>query len=378
MRIAVNVRFLMSGKLEGMGWFAYEILRRIVVKHPEHQFFFLFDRKSDPAFIFSNNVTAIELFPPARHPFLWYAWFEVAVPRVLKKLKVDAFISTDGFCSLSAKTPTLMFWHDASYLFEPAHIGAGTRKYYQHFVPKYLKRADHIITFSESARDDLNQYFMVPATKVSVSKGAANAAFQPLSQTKQLATRARCSGGAPYFLYVGAIHPRKNVHTLISAFDAFKQAHLNDYKLLLAGRFAWKTKAVKAAFAQALHSKDIVFLGHMERRDLTEVVASAHCLVYPSLYEGFGLPVLEAIQCGVPVITSNISSLPEVAGEAGLLVEPRDRAALTAAIQKMAFDEEGYKRFVAACAAQAKKFDWDNTAGDVYEALAKTVGRVPF
>ena len=100
MKIAINTRFLLKDKLEGIGWFTYEAVKRMVLAHPEHEFHFLFDRKYAEEFIFAKNVTPHVLFPPARHPFLWYAWFEYAVPRALKKIKPDVFLSTDGYLSL--------------------------------------------------------------------------------------------------------------------------------------------------------------------------------------------------------------------------------------------------------------------------------------
>jgi len=373
MKIAVNTRFLLSGKLEGIGWFSFEILRRMVQAHPEHEFFFLFDRKHDPAFVFAPNVVPIEIFPPARHAVLWYAWFEIAVPLVLRRIRPDVFISTDGYCSLRTPTPTLLFWHDVSYLHEPMHIGFATRWYYRHFVPHFLKRTDRIITFSQSAQADLVHWFGVSPEKIAVSHGAAREAFQPISVGKSAQLRAERTSGCPYFLYVGAIHPRKNVHRLLRAFDAFKSQGGSDFKLLLAGRFAWKTGEVRTAYEKMRHRGDVVFLGHLADAELVDITAAAHALVYPSLYEGFGLPVIEAIQCGVPVVTSNVSSLPEVAGNAGLLVNPLSEEALAEALRQMAQDPVLHSAIAAQCREQAARFSWERTAADVYAAMLATV-----
>ena len=115
MRIAVNTRLLLKGKLEGIGWFTYESFKLIVRSHPEHEFFFIFDRKFDKEFIFSDNVTPIVVGPPARHPILHFIWYEISIPRILKKIKPDIFISPDSYLSLSSKYPDLIVIHDLNF-----------------------------------------------------------------------------------------------------------------------------------------------------------------------------------------------------------------------------------------------------------------------
>ncbi|HAD33931.1 MAG TPA: glycosyltransferase family 1 protein, partial [Chitinophagaceae bacterium] len=129
MKIAVNARFLLKGKLEGIGWFTHEIIRRVVNMHPEHQFIFFFDRPFDSSFLYAKNVEAVILNPPARHPFLWWIWFEWAIPRALKKYQADMFISTDGFLSLRTQTPTLLVMHDLAFEHFPEHLPLKFRWY---------------------------------------------------------------------------------------------------------------------------------------------------------------------------------------------------------------------------------------------------------
>ena len=141
MRIAVNTRFLLPNKLEGIGRFTLEVLRRMVNSHPEHEFYFFFDRKYDPSFVLSENVIPIILFPPARHPFLFYWWFEWSVARALKKHNIDVFLSTDNFCSLNTKVPTVLVTHDLAFAHFPEQVGFLQRKYYQYFTPRFLAKA---------------------------------------------------------------------------------------------------------------------------------------------------------------------------------------------------------------------------------------------
>ena len=132
MKIAINTRFLLPNKLEGIGWFSYEVLKRWVAWHPEHEFIFIFDRKYDERFIFDKNVTPVVAFPPARHPFLFYLWFEWALPTVFAKHKVDAFMSPDGFMSLRSKVPTQLVIHDIAWKHFPEQVPYWYRKHYEY------------------------------------------------------------------------------------------------------------------------------------------------------------------------------------------------------------------------------------------------------
>lgn len=359
---------MMKNKLEGIGWFTYEILSRLVKNHPELKFYFLFDRKFDDSFAFSNNVTLIKINPPARHPFLWYVWFEHSIPSVLKKVNADVFISTDGYLSLKTKVKSLLFWHDLSYLHFPDHVPFLTRKYYEIFVPLFLKKADKIITFSTHSKNEIVEQMSVPPSKVAVSYGASRETFVPLSDSAKAHTRAKISNGCPYFLYVGALQPRKNVDSIIKAFDIFRQRTGSNYKLLIAGRFAWQYDAILEAFNGADFKEDINFIGHVET-EIGRIVGSAYALIYPSFYEGFGLPIIESISCHVPVITSNISSMPEVCGDAGLLVNPNSVEAIANAMQQLFYDRDLYQTLQTNCIRQSQKFNWDKTAEALYEVL---------
>ena len=136
MIIAVNTRLLIKDKLEGIGWFTYETLQRITTQHPEHEFFFIFDRAFSDEFIFADNITPIVAFPQARHPVLYYLYFEYSIPRILKKTNADLFLSTDGYIPLSGKTKILNVFHDLNFEHYPEDIPFTDRKFYRHFFPK--------------------------------------------------------------------------------------------------------------------------------------------------------------------------------------------------------------------------------------------------
>lgn len=368
MRIAVNTRFLLKGKLEGIGWYTYEVLKNMVASHPEDEFIFLFDRKYDEKFIFAKNVKGIVVHPMARHPLLWYIWFEISIPSVLKREKADVFFSPDGYCSLKSRVPTLMTIHDLAYVHYPNQVSRLTKMYYEYFVPKFVKRAEKIATVSDFVKEDIVKQFNISSEKIFRAHNAARAEFQPIAESKIFQVRQEYSNGEPYFLYYGAIHPRKNVVRIIQAFEKFKEEHAGNLRLLLVGRLAWQTDEVSQILRQSKYATDITHIDYLSD-DLPKIVASAYAVVYTSLFEGFGLPVLEAMQSGVPVITSNVSSMPEVAGDAGICVNPLEISQIANAMKKLVEDKILYRSLQEKGIERSKQFNWADTAKRIYGEL---------
>lgn len=369
MKIAINTRMLLKNKLEGMGLFTHEVLRRLAARHPENEYYFLFDRPFDPMFLYGENVTPVVLFPPARHPFLFVWWFEWSVVSALKKIQPDVFLSPDNFLSLRTGVKTLLVTHDLAHAHFPGQLPFFQRKYYQFFSPKFNRRADRIIAVSEFTKKDIISQYQIEPAKIAVAYNGCRDFFQPVDESVRMATRQAYSNGQPYFFYVGAVHPRKNVHRLIEAFDRFKNITGSGEKLLIAGRIGWMAESVENAYRQAKCREDIHFLGYVNDDVLHKLTASALACVYVSLFEGFGVPVLEALHCDVPVITSNISSMPEVAGTAGLLVDPESIEEISSAMHQIWSDVHLRNTLIAKGRNQRQLFSWDTTAEIVYDNL---------
>lgn len=376
MRIAVSTRFLIPDQLEGVGWFTHEVLRRIVKSHPEHEFLFIFDRSYSPKVIFSSNVQAVRLPPQARHPFLWYAWFEWSLPILLKKYRPDVFFSPDGYTSLRAKVPTAMVVHDLAYVHFPEQVPKLTKKYYQHFIPRYLKNVDQLVTVSSFVKKDILSILpSIPPEKISVACNGVREGFRPLKEEEAQLVKTQFSQGQDYFFYIGAVHPRKNVHRLIQAFDVFKEKTRLPLKLLIGGRFAWQTGLVKSAYDSALHKNDIEFLGYLPEEQLPKLMGAATALTYPSNFEGFGIPILEALYCEIPVITSNVSSMPEVAGPAGLLVNPQSIQEIADAMEQVILDKAKRQKMIGQGKQWRTRFSWDKAAEVCYQAIEKAASK---
>ena len=352
MRIAVNTRFLLKGKLEGIGWFTNEIIKRVVLNHPEHTFIFLFDRPYDAQFIFADNIIPVVIPPPARHPVLWYIWFEWSVRRALKKYKADIFISTDGFLSLSSKVPCILVIHDLAFEHFPEHLPFKFRYYLQKFTPKFVKKATHTVTVSSYSKQDLIDTYHADAEKISIVFNGAHDYYKPLDFEAKQKIKETYASGCEYFVFAGALHPRKNVARLLKAFEIFKRKQRTNMKILIIGRFAWNSEEIKEAIRRHPFINDVIHYDYMEVQELSKVIAAAYALTFVSLFEGFGIPILEAIQCEVPSIVSNTSSMPEVAGDTALLVDPSNVEDIALAMSQIYKDEHLRAQLVAATKIQ--------------------------
>lgn len=369
MRIAVNTRFLMEGKLEGLGWFTHETIKRWVEWHPEHEFIFIFDRPFSEQFIFGNNVTGVVAFPPARHPILFYWWYEWSIPRILRQYKADVFVSPDGFMSLKTPVPTLMVLHDIAWKHFEGHVNFSTFHYYNHYVPKFIEAAGRIATVSNYSKQDMVHSFGANPDKIDVVYNGSHEQYQALAAETIQQVRDQYSEGQPYFLYVGSIHPRKNVERLLQAFNQFKKTTKTPLKLLIVGRRMGKGSAIEQLLPKLEHAEDIIFLGYLSTDELPKVVGGAYALTYVSLFEGFGIPLLEALYCNVPSITSNTSSMPEVIGDAGLLADPTSIEDIAQQMQRLWEQPQLRQALVEKGKEQRQLFSWEQTAQKLWQSL---------
>jgi glycosyltransferase involved in cell wall biosynthesis len=374
LKIAVNTRLLLKDRLEGIGWFSYEILKRITRNHPEHEFLFIFDRPFAPEFIFGDNVKGVVIGPPARHPILFYIWFELSIPRLLKKHKVDLFLSPEPYMPLKLNVPSIQTIHDLSFEHYPNDLPFAAQKYNQRMIPLAAKKASQIFSVSEYSKSDIAKLYGISADKIDVVYNASKEDFVPSSSEQIQETRNKYSGGKPYYLYVGALNPRKNLVNLFKAYDQVCEAKGAENKLVVVGNKMYWTKEIEQTFNSMKFKNEVVFLGHLDTDNLNKVYGAALALTYISYFEGFGIPIVEAFRSHCPVITSNVTSMPEVAGDAALLVDPFKVDEIAEAMMQIANSDELRQDLIKKGCQQVKKFSWDISAEKIWESLVKITG----
>lgn len=373
MKIAVNTRLLLKNRLEGIGQFTNENLRRITQSHPEHQFFFLFDRPYDESFLFSDNITPLVVHPQARHPYLWYLFFEYGIPLKLKNIKPDLFLSTDGWIPTKLNIPVVNVIHDLNFVHHPEFVKPVVRRYYDRFFPKFAHKATQLATVSEFSRQDIHQTYQVPLDRIHVVYSGNNSAYIPYSLEQQNMVKRKYTDGNDYFLFVGLIHKRKNLDNIFKAFDIFKERQNSPIKLVVVGDKKWWAGEIENAYLQMRHRHDVLMLGRQPNEVVYELTAATKAVVYTSLFEGFGLPIVDAFNSSVPIITSDISSMPEIAGDAAITVNPYSVEQIAEAMSNLATDENLRQKLIEKGNARKNLFTWDRTADMLWQTIEKAL-----
>jgi glycosyltransferase involved in cell wall biosynthesis len=369
MVIAINTKALLPGKMEGYGYYIEEIFSRIAIKHPEHEFYFLFDRPFGQQFIYAPNIHPVIIKPQARFPLAWNVWYNWTVPAFLRKIKASVFVSADGFCSLRTNVPQCIVVHDLAFLRHPEFISASHLRYYQKNTGRFLRKANVIATVSAYSKKDIIGAYNIDPSKIHVTPNATNTVFKPLEYEEREAIKQKYSAGCEYFIYTGSIHPRKNPIKLLKAFSRFKKRQQSNMKLIFAGRLAWKTGEFTKLLATFKFRNDVILTGYVEKEELARLVASAYALVYPSFFEGFGVPPLEALQCGVPAIVSNNSAMPEVGGDAYLYIDPQNPDDIAEKMMLIYKDETLRSRLIENGKQRLKLFNWDESAKKMWKCI---------
>jgi len=371
MKIVVNTRLLLKDKLEGIGWFTYETLKRITQNHPEHQFYFIFDRPYHPDFVFGENVTPIIGYPPARHPYLWYLFFEFGIPYHIKRIKPDLFLSTDGWIPLHLKCKVVNVIHDLNFEHHPEFIAPKPLWYYKKYFHQFAQQSSRIATVSEYSKNDIHQLYGIDPEKIDVVFNGCNELYKPLSKAQKTEIQQKYTNGNPYFLFVGLIHKRKNLERAFQAFDIFKKQDIHNTKFIVVGSKKGFPGDIENAYLSMQYKDDVIFLGRKEISELIHITGGAEAMIYTSLFEGFGIPILEAFHAEIPVITSNNSSMPEIAGDAALIVDPYQVDHIADAMITISTNKTLAHELVEKGKDIKKQFSWDLTAAKLWKTIEK-------
>ncbi|MEP6683077.1 MAG: glycosyltransferase family 1 protein [Parafilimonas sp.] len=372
MKIVFNCWLLRNRQLDGIGNFTVQVLKRLIEDHPKQHFDILVDNKFTNIYFDYPNVTLHRIFPAFRHPLLYILMLELRLPLYLKKIKPDLLITMDGFMSLASNTKQLPVVYDLNFEHYPENLPWRNRVYYKFFFPKFVRKAKRVITISEYSKDDIVKTYHYPADKIDNVYCGISDYFFPCSEIEKYQTKEKYTTGKEYFFFAGTMHPRKNILRLIQAFDEFKKSNSSDLKLVLAGHIMWDDESIKNVVESSSVREDIIFAGRVSNEDLRLLLGSAWALVFVPVFEGFGLPIVEAWQCGAPVICSNVTSIPEVAGDAAIVVDPFNIKDIAEAMQMMT-DVNVHSKYINAGQKRKELFSWARTAKLFWDSLQLTL-----
>ncbi len=301
-----------------------------------------------------------------RRPLRRILWEQAALPLLARQLQLDLLHGAVNVSPALAPCPTVVTVHDLSFMRYPQAFPPVQRAYLRSQVRRSLRAARRVIAVSEATKRDVVALFGVPASLIDVVYNGVDASFRPAPAAEVEAFRRRLGLPPRFILHLGTLEPRKNLPRLVRAFARVQAGDSGQpaVKLVLAGGAGWDYDAIYAEVARQGLEQEVLFPGYIADEELAWWYRAAAVFVYPSLLEGFGLPVLEAMACGAPVVTSNVSSLPEVAGDAALLVDPTSVDALAEALLRLLDDAALAEEMAARGPAQAAHFPWSRTAAE--------------
>lgn len=379
MRIAIDARALTAPQKTGVAMVTDALIRELAEKHPADTFFLFATGNAETLLNIPSyplpNISLVSLQIPNKVAnMLWKLPFGPCMERFLPE-KPDVWLFPHAHIQ-HTKLPYVVLFHDATLRAVPEFFTL--KDHARAFVAqeeKIFRNAKSVIAVSEHSKEDAQTFYNVPTEKIRVAPlGVDHKAFLPREQPSDRSYRAAYDLNRPYLLWIATREPRKNVDSVIRAYSLFRERGGISIPLVLAGPQGWKTCHITAALAESKFRPDIRELFYVPEKHKPALYRGATAFLFPSFYEGFGLPVLEAMACGVPVITSITSSLPEVSGDAAILVDPLNVNAIAQAIQNLLHVEDGLilqKKLRERGVAQAEKFSWSTTADAVYAELIR-------
>jgi len=361
-RIGVNAWVLRNKNYDGIGYFTIYTTIELCIISPELDFYVFVDWSFKESFFDEfKNCKVIKIFPPRRHPILYIMMMELFIPIILKYYNIERFIGMDGMLSLCSNVKQIPVLHDLNFHHFPMNLPFKNRIFYNSFFKKYAQKADEIITTSEFSKNDIKETYNIESEKIHVVYCGVSIEFKKIEPALQEAIKNKYSNGDNYFVSLGTIHPRKNTINLIRSFDLFKRKTKSKIKLILIGKFLWDNVLIIDELAKLENKESIVFAGRLDDEETQLVLGSAKGLIFISLFEGFGIPILEAFGAEIPVICSNTTSLKEIGGDAAIKVDPNNIDEIASAMNKIDQNENLSSELIQKGIIEKRKYSWEKT-----------------
>jgi len=368
MRIGIEAQRIFRSDKHGMDFVVLEVLKQLQAGEDSNEYVVFVAPGDDVCLKSSTRMQIVELHCPT-YP-LWEQW---ALPRAVCKYGVQLLHCTSNTAPLHCPVPLILTLHDIIYLTTPKGKGMSVYQqlgwYYRRWnVPRILDNCRHIITVSETERCNILQRFPGLASRLSVVHNGYSACYRPLPAEKTRAVTAKYLPDEHYLFFLGNSDPRKNTAGVLRAYNEYLNLSNHPLRLVITGLKKEYVETMLANLGIEICAPNLVYTGYVPGEDLPALYNGAFAFLYPSLSEGFGIPVLEAMACGVPVITSNCSSLPEVAGQGGLLVNPRDSQKIAATIVQLENDDNLRRNQIEYGLKRVQKFSWQQ-ATEAYKKI---------
>lgn len=362
MKIGIEAQRIFRSDKHGMDFVILEVLRQLQQTDDENEYFVFVAPGEDHCLSSSERMHILELHCPT-YP-LWEQW---ALPRAVRRTGVDILHCTSNTAPLHCPVPLVLTLHDIIYLDSPKGKGMSYYQqlgwYYRRWnVPRIVKRCNQIITVSETEYANIIKRFPQIKNRLSVVHNGYSNCYHPLSEKETKSVTSKYLVDDKYLFFLGNTDPRKNTEGVLRAYNEYLNSSQQALKLVMTGLKKEYIENLLIAMGLEICATNIVCTGYVPGSDMPALYNGAFAFLFPSLLEGFGIPVLEAMACGVPVITSNCSSLPEVAGKNGILIDPLNHYDIVHALLKLENNAEFRQEQINYGLERVKKFSWEQTA----------------
>lgn len=358
MRIGIDCRTIQETEPAGTAHYTKELVRALLDIDKENQYFLFFDQIKNIPEEFKRPNVKIAIIPKIYLPFISSHFL---FSRALKKHRLDVFHGPANVLPIGYRGASVLTIHDLAIYINPEWFPKQTFST-GFLVPRSLAKAKKIIAVSENTKNDLKKIFRIPENKIKVIYEGIKIENPNQTAVQAVFDKFGINTNEPYLFFLGTIEPRKNLIALFAGYKKLLEKFQNTPKLILAGGRGWKNEDIFEAIKKWRLENNIKYLGYVSSLEKFALMKGSLAFVYPSLYEGFGLPILEAMKLEIPVLSSRISSIPEIAKDAALLVDPNDDDEIANSLEKLWRDENLSEQLKAVGQSRAQNFTWQKTA----------------
>ncbi len=348
--------------------FLLETLDRISKYHPEHTFIFISNRPFEDSFIFSKNTTPVLIDYEAKSQLKQLYYYNIKIPKVLKKYKADIFVSK-GFCSLMSKVPQILISPDLSFIHQPSFVKRREKFFYKKFTPRFLKKAKTIVAFSEFEKEDIVEQFKINPDKIEVIYSGTGENYKPLNFEEREIIKEKYAGGNEFFIYSGIISPQQNLKNLLKGFSAFKKRQRSSMQLIIAGTAGKYFDGFKHSLETYKFKKEINLQNGLSEAELVKLTAASYAMVDASGYGIAAQSLLNAMQCGVAVLASANGAAIEICGEAALYFDAGDHKNIAEKMMEIFKDEKLRKDLIEKGNIRVHQYNWEKSADKFWKLI---------
>jgi glycosyltransferase involved in cell wall biosynthesis len=375
MRIAVDTRLFHTDTPTPLIEFTEELLVRLAALHPDNQFIFLFDSTATFASKLPANVTPVTIHPRPASFILLKWWYDIKLPFALKKHKADLFIGTYGLCSLNTRVPQVLIVANHLLSNKVAFPFKGVYSFHKMYIKRFVKRARKVVTLSVFVRDELADLYRLNKLSITTVEGCVSDVFKPVGWEQRERIKEKYADGCEYFLFSLNRATSPNLLPVLKAFSLFKKWQKSNMKLVIVRSTVGMIQKELEQLSSYKYRASVAIVENLAEAEMAELMAGSYCMIYPAIYDGFPVAVLEAIACEVPIITNGKSSMSEMAGEAALYAHPNEHEKLAEQMKRIFKDEQLRNGLVSAAKARSMQYNWDKSTAAFWSVIEQVVSQ---